>query len=169
MLTRISFFASTACVLIAFAAPAIADPSCVPVYDAGVKQMQTPHHVFTTRSHNGKASSTSETIFIDGIVYSQLNGQWQRSRMSGADMLQMAKEKRKEEDPDEKCRIVGDDTIAGDAAQVYTLGNEKGAGSKLWISKATGALLRQAIALPDGSISDSRYEYKNVQAPAAVH
>ena len=84
-------------------------------------------------------------------------------------MLQMAQEKRKEEDPDEKCRIVGDDTIAGDAAQVYTLGNETGAGSKLWISKATGALLRQTITLPDGSISDSRYEYKNVQAPEAVH
>lgn len=80
-------------------------------------------------------------------------------------MLQMAQEKRKEEDPDERCRIVGDDTIAGDAAQVYTLGNETGAGSKLWISKATGALLRQTITLPDGSISDSRYEYKNVQAP----
>ncbi len=159
----------TACALIAFSAPASADASCDPVYDAGVSQTQTPHHVFSSRSaHGGKGASTNETIFVGGVVYAQSQGQWQRSRMTGADMLQAAQEKRKDESSDETCRSLGEDAIDGEATAVYSLHNDAGADSKLWISKATGSLLRQTISLPDGSVIDSRYEYKNVQAPTVV-
>jgi hypothetical protein len=157
------------CVLLAFAASARADASCDPVYDAGIKQMQTPHHVFTSRSaHGGNAASTNETIFVGGVIYTQLRGQWQRSRLTAEDMLQHAREKRKEESGDETCHSLGDDAVDGQATAVYALHNDGGADSKLWVSKGTGSLLRQTITLPDGSVIDSRYDYSNVVAPAGV-
>jgi hypothetical protein len=152
--------------LIGFAGLARADASCDAVYDAGIKQMQTPHHVFSSRSgHGDKGATTNETIFVGGVVYTQLQGKWQRSRMTAADMLAHAQEKKTDESSDETCRAVGDDAVDGEAAAVYALHNDAGADSKLWISKASGSLLRQTIKLPDGSMIDSRYDYKNVQAP----
>jgi hypothetical protein len=158
-----------ACGLMHFAVPARADASCDPVYDAGIKQMKTPHHVFTNRSAHGRtAASTNETIFAGGVIYVQLRGQWQRSPIAAAEMLQHAQEKRDGDSSDETCRPLGDEAIDGTATVVYSLHNDAGADSRLWVTKANGLLLRQTVTLPDGSSIDSRYDYANVQAPAGV-
>lgn len=163
------WIASAACALMTFAGPARADASCDPVYDAGIKQMQTPHHIFTSRSaHGGMGASTTETIFAGGIVYVQLHGQWQRSPISASEMLRNAQDKRKSDSGDDTCRALGEDAVDGEATAVYSLHNDGGADSKLWVSKANGSLLRQTIRLPDGSLIDSRYDYANVVAPAGV-
>jgi hypothetical protein len=162
--------ACIACVLMNFAAPARADASCNAVYDAGIKQMKTPHHVFTSRSAHGRtAASTSETIFAGGVIYVQMHSQWQRSPITAEAMLQHAKEKREGDSSDETCRPLGDEAVEGMAAAVYSLHNDAGADSKLWVAKANGLLLRQIITLPDGSSIDNRYDYANVQAPVGVH
>lgn len=160
---------AAACAPLVFTAPAHADASCNPVYDAGIKQMQTPHHVLTNRSaHGNTAASTAETTFADGVVYTRLHGQWQRSQMTAAEMLQRAQDKRREESSDETCRALGDEAVDGETATVYTLHNDAGADSRLWVLKANGLLLRQSITLPDGSLVDSRYDYTNVAPPAGV-
>jgi hypothetical protein len=162
--------ACIACALMNFAPQARADASCAPVYDAGIKQMKTPHHIFTSRSASGRtAASTSETVFAGGVTYLQMHGQWQRSAITAAAMLQHAEEKREDDSNDETCRSVGDEAVDGTATTVYSLHNDAGADSRLWVAKANGLLMRQTVTLPDGSSIDSRYDYANVQAPAGVH
>ena len=151
------------------AALAHADASCNPVYDAGIKQLQTPHHVYTTRSgHAGHAAQKSETIYAGGVEYMQLDGRWQRSRLTAAEMLASAQEKRKTSAEGETCKALGDEKVGDAAASVYSLHNDDGVDSRLWLAESDGSLLRQTITLPDGSTVDSRYDYANVQAPLDV-
>ena len=154
---------------IAGAAPAHADASCNPVYDAGIKQLQTPHHIYTTRSgHAGRAVQKSETIYAGGVEYMQLGGRWQRSPLTAAEMLASAQEKRATPAAGETCKALGDENVGDAAAAVYSLHNDDGVDSMLWLAKSDGSLLRQTITLPDGSTVDSRYDYANVQSPPGV-
>lgn len=157
--------AGAACALI-LAASAHADTSCDAGYDAGFQQMQTPHHIVTSRSaRGGKGATTSETIFAGGVIYMPLGGQWQRSPTTGVEMLVRGQEKRNAASRDETCHPLGDDAVGGAGAAVDSLHNDVGTDSKLWVSKTNGLLLRRAITLPDGSSIVSRYDYANVEAP----
>ena len=154
--------------LAALALPAhAANTSCDAVLDAGIKQVQTPHHVHSSRKTlDGKVTS-SEAIFIGGVEYLRVgDGNWRRSAMTAAEMLQGARDKRKQSSAD-TCRNLGDQTVDGQAATLYEFHPDGGAGSQIWISKSSGLPLRQTIDL-GGTVMDGRTDYTNVQAPAGV-
>lgn len=150
------------------AVPARAANPCDVLYNAGIKAVQTPHHVYTTTTggRTGKPRS-SEAIFVGGIEYVQIGGQWRRSRMPQPDMVEAAREKLQTH-PD-TCTVAGDQTVDGQAVTTYKVhNNEAGTDSLVHILKANGLLLGQTLTLPNGSVVTTRYDYTNVQAPAGV-
>ena len=167
-MTRAMLRAAIASMSSIAAAYAHADASCDAVYDAGLRQLKTPHHIYSSHSANGKDAQASETIFASGVVYMQIGGRWQRSPITADEMQRAAEDKRDAGAAGETCRRLGDETVAGAIASVYGFRNADGVESKFWIAQADGMLLRQTIALPDGTTIDNRYEYANVQAPAGV-
>jgi hypothetical protein len=148
------------------AAPAHAAHPCDPLYNAGIKSIQTPHHVYTTSS-GGRTARSGEAIFAGGVEYLLRNGQWTRSPTPQAAMIEAAREKIKTH-PD-TCTPAGDRTVDGQAVATYNVhNNETGVDSQVMIVKSSGLVHRASSALADGSRVDTRYEYGNVQAPAGV-
>ncbi len=146
-----------------------AGSSCDAVYDAGIKQVQTPHHSHTTmKAANTGKVTTSETLFVGGVEYLRVgDGAWRRSRMTPQDSLESAQAKRGQSSAD-TCRNLGNDAGAGTAAVLYSVhSDEAGTDSKVWLS-ANGLILRQTFTLPNGNSYDTRTAYENVQAPSGV-
>lgn len=153
----------------AFVTSARAADTCDALYNAGIKAVQMPHHVYTTTTAGraGKVVPPSEAIFAGGVEYLRVGGQWRRSAMPQKAMLEAAQEKLKTH-PD-TCTVAGDRTIDGQAVTTYKVHNkESGSDSLVHILKSNGRLLGQTLTLPDGSVVNSRYEYSNVQPPAGV-
>jgi hypothetical protein len=169
------------------ALPAFAADPCDALYNAGIKAVQTPHHVYSTTTHSaetmhqsdtfkrltGKAMYTGKTesveaIFNGKIEYLQLHGEWKRSPMPQQDMVEAAQEKLKTH-PD-TCTFVGDQMVDGQAVGVYKAhNNESDANQQVRILKSNGLMQGGTLTLPDGSTVETRYEYSNVQAPAGVN
>jgi hypothetical protein len=153
---------------LALSASAFAANSCDALHEAGIKAVQTPHHVYsiTTSGRAGKAVPPSEAIFA-GVGYLQIHGQWRRSPMPQQDMIEAAQEKLKTH-PD-TCTVAGDQTVDGLAVTTYKVhNNESGTDSQARILKSNGLLLGQTLILPNGSVVKTRYDYANVQAPEGV-
>lgn len=146
-----------------------AGSSCDVVYDAGIKQVQTPHHSHTTmKSASTGKVTTSEGLFVGGVEYSRLgDGPWARSRMTQQDVLERAQHKRSQSSED-TCRNLGIDAGEGAAATLYSVhSSEAGTDSKVWLT-ASGLILRQAFILPNRDSLDSRTDYDNVRAPPGI-
>ena len=110
-------------VALALTIPAFAANTCDALYQAGIKSIQTPHHVYsTTTSHAGKAQS-GEAIYAGGVEYLKLNGQWRRSPMTPKDMVELAEEKLKTH-PD-TCTLVAEQTVDGQAVVAYKAHNNE--------------------------------------------
>lgn len=172
--------------LIAFTTPASAADTCDVLYQAAIKTLQTPHHVYTTTTHSteqmrnsdtfkrgtGRAlyqarTESSEAIFDGKVEYLRVHGKWMRGRMSRDDMLELAQEKLKTH-PD-TCTPAGDQTIGGQAVSVYTARNrEAGSQQTVGVFKSTGLLQGGTVTMPDGGVVETRYEYDNARAPAGV-
>lgn len=156
------------CVACAFAmcAPAYADNSCDVLYLAGIKSVQTPHHVYSTTTKRGKQQA-GEAIYAGGVEYMELHGKWLRSPKTQQAMLEAAQEKLKTH-PDD-CAPVGDQTIDGQTVSSYKVHNKE-LGTTQWVRilKSNGLMQGATLTLPDGSVVESRYEYDNVHAPAGV-
>ncbi|MGH8212609.1 MAG: hypothetical protein ACREPP_05190 [Rhodanobacteraceae bacterium] len=142
--------------------------TCDPIYNAGIKSIQTPHHVYSTVTMGGGKPQTGEAIYAGGVEYLQLNGKWMHSPVSHAEMMASAQEKLKTH-PD-TCTLVGDQTVDGQAVSVYKVhNNETGTNQTVRIRKSSGLMQSGSLTLPDGSVVEGRYEYDHVQAPAGVN
>lgn len=149
------------------AVPARAANACDAIYNAGIKSVQTPHHVYTTATMHGGKPQTGEAIFDGKVEYLQLNGKWMRSPISHQDMLDVAQNKLKTH-PD-TCTFVGNQTVDGQAVSMYkTHNNEMGTNQTVRILKSNGLMQSGSLSLPDGSVVEARYEYDHVHAPAGV-
>ena len=160
----LSFLAGTV-----FAAPARAADPCDALYEAGIKAVQTPHHVYTTKTAGraGKVVESSEAIFTGGVEYLRIGGRWRRSAAPQGAMLEAAREKLKTH-PD-TCVDAGRETVDGQAVTAYKVHDrENGTDSIVYILKSTGMLLGEDLTLPDGSLVKTRYEYTGVRPPAGV-
>jgi hypothetical protein len=73
--------------------------------------------------------------------------------MTAQEMLEMAQDERKDSSAD-TCRIVGDDTVAGETATLYS------------VHPTNGGV--DSFTLPDGSSMDVQTDYTNVQPPPGV-
>jgi len=101
------------------------------------------------------------------VEYLKLNDKWQRSPMTQQEMVEAAQEKLKTH-PD-TCTLVGDQNMAGQSVTVYKVRNNETGGEQLVrILKSSGLMAGSTLTLPNGTVVETRYEYRNVQAPAGV-
>ncbi len=151
--------------------------ACRPLIDAEEKQIMTPSHVYMTRdaaTPGGKAA-THETISTGGVLYIFFNGHWMRSPMSAQDLLTQLKQNLATTKV-YSCKHVGDESVGGVPAAVYTAHSESDAivsDTRTWIAKGTGLPLRseEDVQIPGQSGKEHmslRYEYSNVRAPAVT-
>ena len=149
LLTAVSLFAGKA---------GAQDSGCKAVVDAAVLQARTPSHVYS--------SMTSETITTSSFVYMRSNvkgaDQWKKTNYSPEDEARQAAASSRAYTT---CQHVGDETINGEAAAIYTeVNKQSGISGKAWISRKRGLPLKGELTLSSGHVS-IRYEYENVRPP----
>ena len=156
--------------VVAFAVTQV-DPVCKVVLDANSKTLDTPNHAYMDGIGAEAKTRTGEMITVNGERYVQVKGTWRKSPMTVA----ATKAQEEENIKDAKvlsCKRVGDDTVNGEAATVYTEHTENEdtkSDGKIWISKSRGLILKEEIDLNSGGEGKQhvamRYEYGNVKAP----
>lgn len=149
----------------------VVDPVCKVVLDANHKTLDTANHMYTDRPGGDGKRATGEMITVNGERYIQLKGTWRKSSMTVA----ATKAQEAENIKNAKvlsCKRVGDDTVNGEAATVYsehTENEDTKSDGKIWISKSRGLILKEEIDLDSGDAGKQhvamRYEYGNVKAP----
>jgi hypothetical protein len=149
----------------------VVDPACKPVLDANNKTMDTPNHAYMDGLGAEAQKRTSEMITVNGERYVQVKGAWRKSPMTVA----ATKTQEEENIKNAKvlsCKKVGDDSVNGEAATVYTEHTENEdskSDGKIWVSKSRGLILKEEIDLDAGDAGKQRvsmrYEYGNVKAP----
>jgi hypothetical protein len=158
-----------------WSAPASAQSSCQPVFDALTKIVTTPSHGYSSttaafRDHGRPRES--ENIYVDGKVFIRVKGQWTQMKTTPAEILEQEKENR--QNAKASCQAVRSDSVNGEAVTVYSIQSKtEGATeeAQMWISKSTGRLLREEQDTDVGggamgkSHRSSRYEYSSVRAP----
>ena len=155
-----------ACLTVTMATPALAASSCDEAYQAGIKSLQTPHHLYSTTAMPGGKTRAGESIYAGGVEYVKIGNEWQRSRMKPQDMIELAQEKMKTH-PD-TCTRIGDQSAGGQTVAVYKVhNNEMGTDQVVSVFKSSGLMQGTTVSLPNQSMV-IRYEYANVQAPAGV-
>jgi hypothetical protein len=151
-------------------------PACRPLIEARRKQLQTPNHSYETEtpSHPGAQATTHESITTGGVMYILYQGHWRRSPLTPQAALaqleeNLANAKRF------SCQHVGDESVGGVPAAVYTAHSEDEnvtVDARTWVARGSGLVLRTEEDLdigggPKRHIS-IRYDYANVRAPAGV-
>lgn len=158
--------------------PAHADAAaCNDVLAALVKEVVTPNHAWMSQSAvftKGKVRQ-SEIVNISNTRYLLVNGKWQshatRPQAEAADLKQRFDEMMSKGQA--TCTKGGTETVGSEATIVYTthqnLGDDLGVSdSRIWVSTSRGLPLRQVIEQSEGKTHmELRYDYANVQAPAA--
>jgi hypothetical protein len=152
---------------VAMASAAQTSDDCDTLYNANIKSLQTPHHVYSTKtSAGGVKAPASEAIFTAEAEYVRIHGNWQRSPMMPRDMIAAAQEKLKSR-PD-ICSVAKTETINGEVVTTYKVHNKAtDSDSQVRILQSSGLLQGQSLLLPDKSRMEVRYEYTNVHLPGA--
>ena len=142
------------------------DPGCKPLYDAAVLQARTPSHIYSTLT--GSTNLSTETISTSDALYmraSTTGSQWKKSSYSPQDEAKQAAERSRSYS---SCQHVGDESINGEAAAVYTeVNKDSQISGKVWLSKTRGLPLKAELTMRSGNIA-IRYDYSNVRPPAGV-
>jgi len=140
------------------------DVGCKAVFEATLRQMQTPYHSYTTMMLvPGAKPRLSEQINTGKILYLLTNGKWAVARITPEAMREQETENIK--DSNAVCSVVRDEPVDGVNATLYKVHEERAGSasdSQVWISKANGLPLRMKM---DEPAVDSRYSYSNVVAP----
>ena len=152
---------------------AYAAESCQPVFDSLMKVTTTPSHSYMTHTapflRGGKPQS-SETIYLDGKMYFNVDGKWTKGDVNPEDV---EKEKEARAHSNATCQLVRTESVNGEVAAVYSLHSESPGhkeDEQVWISKNKGLLLRfeQDVDL-GGKVGkehrSARFEYGNVRPP----
>jgi hypothetical protein len=147
------------------------DPVCKVVLDANHKTLDTANHMYTDRPGGDGKQTTGEMITVNGERYIQVRGAWRKSPMTVAATRAQEEENIKNAKV-LSCKRVGDDTVNGEAATVYSEHSENDdtkSDGKIWVSKSRGLILKEEIDLDSGDAGKQhvamRYEYGNVKTP----
>ncbi len=154
-------------VLAVFAVPALAQADCKVIYDSSDKLMNVPHRIFTTMRSPSGGERTRESIFVDGVSYIQLDGKWEKSKITAKDLHDLELENRKTKQ-NVSCKIVRSEVVDGEAATVYMVHSETEdvkSNATVWMSKTRGLVLREEMNPGTEDHIAVRYEYSNVTAP----
>jgi hypothetical protein len=140
--------------------------SCQPIFDAMLKEAETPHHVVSTRNGQpaGELISTKDTMFV------KAHDAWKKSPLTPQDYLKQQRENIKSVSTS-TCQQLPDEAVDGAAAAVYNASYDmKGMGrteAKIWIAKATGLPVRTDESMRAGEhVSEvHRFDYVNISPP----
>lgn len=150
--------------------------ACRPPIDAERKTITTAKHAYSTRTSadSRQRVRTTEEITVGGVIYIQYGGKWRRSPATPKQMLAQIDTNLTTANAI-SCTHVGDESVAGTAAAVYTTHIENEAvkaDARIWVAKGSGLVLRveedQDIGGGDKAHMSIRYDYTNVQAPAGA-
>jgi hypothetical protein len=140
------------------------DVGCKDVFDAGMRQLQTPYHSHTTMTLvPGQKPQLSEQINTGKILYLLTNGKWTVSKITPVDMREQETDNIK--NSKSVCSVVRDESVDGTSATLYKVHEERDgteSDSQVWISKSNGLPLR--IKMEDPAF-DSLFSYSDVVAP----
>jgi hypothetical protein len=140
------------------------DEGCKAVFDATLRQMQTPYHSHTTMTLvPGQKPQLSEQINTGKVLYILMNGKWTISKVTPQAMREQESDNIKNSKT--VCSVVRDEPVDGVSATLYKVHEERdgtGSDSQIWLSKASGLALRVKMEEP---AFDSRYSYSDVVAP----
>ena len=158
-------------VLLTGAAPAAAQISCRPVFDAIDKVMTTPTHMVRSVPGPGGEPKKGEAIYAGGAIYQKTGPGWERMPVTTAQAAKQERESRAKATI--ACRIVKDnDPVDGEPATLFESKTEtktETTTAQVWISKAKGLVLKQEIDIDAGKGGQThysvRYDYDKVEAP----
>jgi hypothetical protein len=140
------------------------DVGCKAVFDAALRQLQTPYHSRTTMMLvPGQKPQLSEQINTGKTLYLLTNGKWSVSRITPQAMHEQELDNIKNSNT--VCSVVRDEPVAGVTATLYKVHEERdgtASDSQVWLSKANGLTLRVKMEEP---AFDSYYSYSDVAAP----
>ena len=163
-MSRLATWSMSVC-LLTVAAPAAAQvnsAACKVPVDAMTKVITIDHA--TSVDMSGKST---KTITAGGVNYVQQNGVWAKSDNSAQDSLKQVQQNFKNATV-YTCKQLADDTVAGEAAGVYTVHEENAftkGDSKVWVSKRTGLPLKSEEDLAGVGHIAVVYSYTNIKAP----
>ena len=148
---------------------------CDTLIAATMKVLQVPSHLYMTQTagFNGGKTTNAETIYLNGVTYVKVDGDWRKSPVSTKDLADMKK------DSDQKlsaCSVVRDEAVGGEPATLYKVHNQTPddtIDTQIWVSKLRGLPLKQVGDMDVGgargkSHTEVRYEYSNVTAPTVT-
>lgn len=172
------------------AAPALAmDPACQPLVHSEMSMANTPVHISMTETETvsktlSRAAASigmggtkkSEEISTGKAIYIKHGEKWIDMQMSFAEMSKLGDPNDpevKKAREDKRCKTLPDETVAGQAAAVYSEHNPSGIDTKIWISKRTHLPLKseitnKATAPALSTFTVATYDYNNVRAPVGA-
>jgi uncharacterized membrane protein len=162
--------------LLAGSLTARAASNCDPVIAAALKVLHVPAHLYMaeTTGFNGGKTRNAETVYLNGTMYTSLNGVWRKSPMT----LQELGDARKDSAKDVgACSMVHDELVCVEPATLYKVHKQTPddtVDTQIWISKLRGLPLKQINDIDVGggprgkSRTEVRYEYTGVSAPAVA-
>ena len=154
-----------------------ADAACQPVTEAYKKLTATPVHEYMSESaeYTAGKTGTSELVYVNHLTFIQVGGRWRVSPMSEKDRQGM---RDAANDPKRSvtCKLIGDQAVSGEAAVMYSIHQqttEDQIDTRVWVSRTRGLPLKDERDVNVGGMAGkshraTRYDYANVQAPAAV-
>ena len=150
--------------LLMAATPLNAQSDCKAILAAARKISITVTHVYSTTTRNGK-ETTGEMIFLPGVYYWRTdNSNWSSGPMSAEEWAETLKLKTWADNV--ACEHVKDESVNGEMAGIYSWHDAAtGRDTRIWISKANGAPLRQEVDSARGTHSSTRFEYGRVKPP----
>jgi hypothetical protein len=162
--------------LLAGALPAGAASSCEAVIAAALKSLQVPTHIYMTETagSNGGKISNGETIYLNGTMYTSLNGVWRKSPMTVQELADARKASGKDLGT---CSMVHDEPVGVEPATLYIVHKrtpDDTVDTQIWVSKLRGLPLKQINDIDVGggargkSHAEIRFEYTGVSAPAVT-
>jgi hypothetical protein len=157
---------------LAMAATPTPDGACQVVTDASEKIFTMPFHFYFAVTGADGTTTTMESIYVGGAVYSLVRGEWFRMPVSSMDMKELTEGTLKNV-KNVSCHVLRDESVNGKSATVYSFHSETERGihdGQVWISKSKGVLLREGVDAQKPGQSgrghlSMRLDYNNVQAP----
>ena len=146
--------------------------SCDAVFNALTKVATTPSHSYTTSARaNGGNPTEAETIFANGQKYIRARGKWIRLPVTSQEVVEQEKEK--QQHGTSTCQFVRNESVNGEAAQIYSVHREYEQvreDGQMWVARGSGLLLRveEDFDNKGNEVKEhrsTRFEYGNVQPP----
>jgi hypothetical protein len=154
-----------------------ADADCKPLFEAMTRLFNTPSHQYLTQTSAdpGEKPTVGEIINTGKIVYILVEGKWQKSTITAAQLQEQEEQNRKNAKV-RICRLERDESVDGVAVKHFSAHTETGdviSEEQIWISKSAGLPVRETIDMDMGdkggkSRAEIRVIYTGIEVPAVA-